>query len=269
MKAMIFAAGLGTRLKPLTNTMPKALVPVGGKPLLQHTIEKLKASGFDEIIINVHHFAGQIIDFVEANHCFGIHIEFSDEREKLLDTGGGIKKTAPFFNDNKPFLVHNVDILSNIDLRKLYDTCTQSNFLGPQLQSGQYRLDETDIHSIQNNPIAALVCSERKTSRYLLFDNDNRLKGWINEKTGEIKSPFPYFDPRHYRKLAFAGIQILHPDIFQYMPNLPDRFSIIDFYLSICNKENIDYYIPGNLKIIDVGKIDSLQEAIQFLDQLC
>lgn len=241
---MIFAAGLGTRLKPLTNTMPKALVPVGGKPLLQHSIEKLKAAGFDEIIINVHHFTEQIIDFVEANHRFDIRIEFSDERDKLLDTGGGIKKAAPFFNDTQPFLVHNVDILSNINLRKLYEA---------------HRGD---------NPIATLVCSERKTSRYLLFDNDNRLKGWINEKTGEVKSPFPDFDPRHYRKLAFAGIQILHPNIFQYMTGLPDCFSIIDFYLSICDKEDISCYIPDNLQLIDVGKTDSLHEATQFLDKL-
>lgn len=256
MKAMIFAAGLGTRLKPLTDTMPKALVPVGGKPLLQHAIEKLKAAGFDEIIINIHHFAPQIIGFVEVNHHFDIHIEFSDEQEKLLDTGGGIKKASPFFNDNKPFLVHNVDILSNIDLRKLYEAHTQNNFPDPIRQSGQ-----------QSYPLATLVCSERKTSRYLLFDDNNHLKGWINEKTGEIKSPFPYFDPRHYRKLAFAGIQILQPAIFQYMTDLPDRFSIIDFYLSICDKVNVTCYVPENLQLIDVGKTDSLKKASQLLDQ--
>lgn len=257
---MIFAAGLGTRLKPLTDTMPKALVPVGGKPLLQHTIEKLKASGFDEIIINVHHFAEQIIHFVEINHYFGIHIEFSDEREELLDTGGGIKKASHFFNDNKPFLVHNVDILSNIDLRRLYEAHTRnysssnSTLLSPV---------QSQIHS----PLATLVCSERKTSRYLLFDSTNHLRGWVNEKTGEVKSPFPDFDPQRFRKLAFAGIQMLNPTIFQYMEEQQNRFSIIDFYLSLCDKEEIDYYIPDNLKMIDVGKIDSLQEASLFLDQ--
>ncbi len=266
---MIFAAGLGTRLKPLTDTMPKALVPVGGKPLLQHTIEKLTAAGFDEIIINVHHFAEQVIDFVEANHRFGIRIEFSDEREKLLDTGGGIKKAASFFNDNHPFLVHNVDILSNIDLRKLYEISTQriqSDSASPQ--SGQHRSHGTEIPPIQSNPIATLVCSERKTSRYLLFDDNNHLKGWTNEKTGQVKSPFPDFDPRHYKKLAFAGIQIFQPDIFQYMADLPDHFSIIDFYLSICEKEDISCYIPDNLQLVDVGKTDSLKEASQFLDKL-
>lgn len=268
MKAMIFAAGLGTRLKPLTDIMPKALVPVGKKPLLQHTIEKLKTAGFDEIIINVHHFAEQVIDFVEVNNRFGIHIEFSNEQEKLLDTGGGIKKAAPFFNDNQPFLVHNVDILSNIDLKKLCEAHAKNNFLTPKPQPGQHRLHPTEISPIQSKPIATLVCSERKTSRYLLFDNDNHLKGWINEKTGEIKSPFPDFDPRHYKKLAFAGIQILQPSIFPYMISFPDCFSIIDFYLSICDKENITYYIPDNLQLIDVGKTDSLKEAIQFLDKL-
>ncbi|MDY9917597.1 MAG: nucleotidyltransferase family protein [Proteiniphilum sp.] len=274
MKAMIFAAGMGTRLKPLTDTIPKALVPVGGKPLLQHAIGKLKAAGFDEIIINVHHFAEQIIDFVEANHHFGIHIEFSDEREKLLDTGGGIKKASPFFNDNKPFLVHNVDILSNIDLRKLYETHARSsvpdskNLSTPPDQAGsKTQPDQPNLpaHSAQPNPLGTLVCNERETSRYLLFDGNNRLKGWINEETGEIKSPFPGFDPRHYRKLAFAGIQILQPSIFQYMSGLPDRFPIIDFYLSICDKEALTCYVPDNLKLVDVGKTDSLQEAARFL----
>ena len=119
MKAMIFAAGRGTRLKPITDKIPKALVSVGGKPLLQHTIEKLKHSGFNEIIINVHHFADQIIEFVLSNNSFDINIEFSEESE-LLDTGGGIKKASYFFNDSKPFLVHNVDVLSNINLNELY-----------------------------------------------------------------------------------------------------------------------------------------------------
>ena len=127
MKAMIFAAGLGTRLKPLTDNIPKALVPVAGKPLLQHTIEKLKQSGFDEIIINIHHFGQQIIDFVQENHLFDIRIEFSDEREQLLDTGGGIKKAAWFFDDNEPFLIHNVDILSNVNLHDLYHFHLKNN----------------------------------------------------------------------------------------------------------------------------------------------
>lgn len=238
---MIFAAGMGTRLKPLTDTMPKALVPVGGKPLLQHIIEKLKQSGFDEIIINIHHFGEQIIDFVASNNQFNIRIEFSDECEKLLDTGGGIKKAAWFFNDDRPFLVHNVDILSNINLTELYDS------------------------HLKSNPLATLVCSERQTSRYLLFNTDNQLKGWINEKTGEVKSPLSHFNPQHYKKLAFSGIHILHPSLIRHMLQFPEIFSIIDFYISISHKEVLSCCVPKKLQLIDVGKLNSLEKAAHFL----
>lgn len=241
MKALIFAAGLGTRLKPLTDTTPKAMVPVSGKPLVQHVIEKLKAAGFNQIIINVYHFAEQIIDFVRSNNNFGIRIEFSDEREKLLDTGGGIKKAAWFFDDGQPFLVHNVDIFSNIDLRNLYET---------HLNGG------SDV---------TLVASERKTSRYLLFDEKQHLKGWINKKTGETKSPLPYFNPKKYQKLAFSGIHVINPSVFSYMTDFPDKFSVIDFYLSVCNKIKIQAHTPKNLKLLDVGKLDSLEEAKKFI----
>lgn len=241
MKALIFAAGLGTRLKPLTDTMPKAMVPVAGKPLLQHVIEKLKAVGFTEIIINVHHFAEQIVDFVRSNNSFGIRIEFSDEREKLLDTGGGIKKAAWFFDDGKPFLVHNVDILSDIDLRALYNA------------------------HLKNRSEATLVASERQTSRYLLFDDNNCLKGWINEKTGEKKSPLKDFNPHNYHKLAFSGIHVINPSIFSLMNDFPDKFPIIDFYLSVCNQEKFCAYTPQNIRLLDVGKLDSIERAEQFL----
>lgn len=241
MKAMIFAAGLGTRLKPLTNTLPKALVSVGGKPLLQHTIERLKLAGFNEIIINIHHFGEKIIDFVKSNNYFDIRIEFSDERENLLDTGGGIKKASHFFDDGKPFLVHNVDILSNINLNSLY------------------------TFHINNNTISTLVCSERQTSRYLCFDLNNQLKGWINKNTGEVKSPFPDFDPTLYKELAFSGIHILNPSIFSLMHSFPNKFSIINFYLSLCDREKIICYHTLNSKMIDVGKHESLKLAENFL----
>lgn len=153
MKAMIFAAGLGTRLKPLTDHMPKALVPVAGRPMLEHVILKLKKAGFTELVINIHHFGEQIIDFLKANQNFGLTIHISDERDKLLDTGGGIKKAATFFTGTEPFLVHNVDILSNADLKEVYD-----------------------FHRKSQNQ-ATLLVSPRKTSRYLLFDTDNRLPG--------------------------------------------------------------------------------------------
>ena len=140
---MVFAAGLGTRLKPLTDTMPKALVPVGGRTLLEHVVTRLAGQGFDEMIINVHHHAEQIIDYLKEKKNFGIRIEISDEREMLLDTGGGIRKAAHFFNDGEPFLVHNVDILSDANLKELYE-----------------------IHKAQGND-ATLLVKERETSRYL------------------------------------------------------------------------------------------------------
>ena len=241
MKAMIFAAGLGTRLRPLTDTLPKALVRVGGKPLLQHTIEKLTAAGFDEIIINIHHFGQQIIDFVEANNRFGIRIEFSDEREQLLDTGGGIKKAAWFFDDNRPFLVHNVDILSTVDLREVMN------------------------HHLNSEVPSTLVCSERETNRYLLFNDQNHLRGWINKKTGEVKSPVSGFQPTGYAPLAFSGIQLLLPSLLREMDSFPDRFSIIDFYLSLCNTHPITAYLPDKGNILDVGKLEAIQQAELFL----
>ena len=241
MKAMIFFFFFGTRLKPLTVNIPKALIPVAGKPLLQHTIEKLKQAGFDEIIINIHHFAEQIIDFVNRNNSFDIRIEFSDERDNLLDTGGGIKKASHFFDDDKPFLIHNVDILSNIDLKALY------------------------TYHINHNAYVTLVCSERKTSRYLLFNEDNHLKGWVNEKTGEIKSPFSNFIVAQHKKLAFSGIHVLNPSVFSYMSGFNVKFSIVDFYLHLCYIEKILNYTPSNLKMIDVGKIESLKKANNYI----
>lgn len=241
MKAMIFAAGLGTRLKPLTDTIPKALVPVGGKPLLQHTIEKLRRAGFDEIIINIHHFGQQIIEFVQENHSFDIRITFSDEREQLLDTGGGIKKASWFFDDNKPFLVHNVDILSNVDLQDLYR-----------------------FH-LKSNAEATLLCSARQTSRYLLFNQTNHLKGWINTKTSEVKTPLSAINPADYQQVAFSGIHILSPSILSYMETCKEKFSIIDFYLSICDKVDLTAFIPHNPQVFDVGKIDLLAEADNFI----
>ena len=206
MKAMIFAAGLGTRLKPVTDNLPKALVPIAGKPLLEHVILKLKSAGFDEIIVNVHHFHDQIIDFLKENNNFSIRIEVSDERNLLLDTGGGIRKAAWFFDDEKPFLVHNVDILSNVDLKVLYH------------------------QHLRTNSLATLVVSKRDTFRYLLFDDNLRLSGWINEKTGETK-PINLKKIELYNKLAFAGIQVLSPKVFDLMKNLEPKFPIMDFYL--------------------------------------
>lgn len=237
---MIFAAGLGTRLKPLTDVMPKALVPIAGKPLLEHVILKLKSAGYDEIIVNVHHFPAQIIDFLKINENFGIRIEISDESEELLDTGGGIRKAQWFFDDDKPFLVHNVDILSNLDLSLFYQ------------------------NHMKNNCLASLVVSERDTFRYLLFDHKFCLKGWINEKTGETK-PINTINPTDYRKLAFSGIQILTPQVFKLMESFPNKFSIIDFYLRHLTTNAIFGFVPQDYKMIDVGKFNSIEEAEKFI----
>ena len=240
MKAMIFAAGLGTRLKPITDSLPKALVPIAGKPVLEHVIMKLKASGFDEIIVNVHHFPDQIIDFLKANDNFGIRIEVSDERDELLDTGGGIRKAGWFFDDGKPFLVHNVDILSNVDLSALYNQHLRSNSMG------------------------TLVVSQRDTCRYLLFDDNLRLKGWINEKTAEIK-PANLTKPELFTKFAFSGIQVLSPQVFELMEKLKPKFPIMDFYLNNAATQIINGFVPADFKMLDVGKLNVLDEAENFV----
>jgi NDP-sugar pyrophosphorylase family protein len=243
MKTMIFAAGLGTRLKPLTDAVPKALIPINGIPLLQHLILKLKQEGFTEIIVNVHHFADQIIDFLNENHHFGIRIEISDERDALLDTGGGIRKAAWFLDDGMPFLVHNVDILSNVDLQALYQ------------------------HHLKTDSLATLVVSRRATFRYLMFDKNKQLQGWINEKTCETK-PEMLYNLQLYDKLAFAGIQVLSPLALDLLMCRETKFPIMDFYLSEMNNHKIYGYEPAGLKLIDVGKLDSLPKAEKLIREL-
>ena len=243
MKAMIFGAGTGSRLKPLTDHTPKALIPIGGKPMLEHVILKLKSSGFDQIVINIHHLGNQIVDFLEANNNFGVRIEISDESDYLLDTGGGIKKATSLLCGNEPFLIHNVDILSNVDLKKLYDT------------------------HVQTNPLATLLVSQRNTSRYLLFNKENRLCGWRNHETGEVKSYYPYFDPDQHNEYAFSGIHVLSPKILELMEEWTGKFSIINFYLAICAKTDIRAYMADNLKLLDIGKPETLAAAEEWLRQ--
>ena len=236
---MIFAAGLGTRLKPITDHMPKAMVSVGGKPLIKHVIDKLENAGTERIVVNVHHFASQITDYLNENNNFNLDIRISDESEKLLDTGGGIKKAAPLFDPQSPILIHNVDILSNVDLKKLY-----------AMASGD----------------ALLLVSERKTKRYLLFNDDMQLVGWTNIETGEVKSPYPNLDPKKCRMYAFAGIHVLSPRLFRMMnEEFPDKFGIIDFYLKACATHSIKGYRKNDLKMLDVGKLDTLKEAEEFM----
>lgn len=241
---MIFAAGLGMRLKPLTDHTPKALVPINGKPMLEHVILKLKNAGFHQIVINIHHLGQQIIDFLEANNHFGIDIYISDERDYLLDTGGGIKHAERFLQGNEPFLIHNVDILSDIDLKQLY------------------------THHLETNPLATLLVSQRNTSRYLLFNKENKLCGWRNHETGEVKSFYPHFDPRQYSEYAFSGIHVLSPQIFDWMDEWTGKFSIIHFYLSICAKTTIYAYPAENLHLLDIGKPETLAKAEEWIKNL-
>ena len=239
---MIFAAGLGTRLKPLTDHMPKALVPVAGKPMLEHVIGKLKSAGFDEIVINVHHFAHQIIDFLKAKDNFGIQIWISDESEELLDTGGGIKKAAPYFDE--PFLVHNADILSNIDLKAMYN-----------------------YHLTSSND-ATLLVSPRKTIRYLLFDEGNRLQGWVNKDTLQTKPEGFVYHPEVQKEYAFGGIHVTSPTLFKYMGDgWTGKFSIMDFYLRTCHEAQLGGYVKEDLQLIDIGKLDTLTKAEDFIRQ--
>lgn len=235
---MIFSAGLGTRLKPLTDHTPKALIPVGGIPMLQRVILKLKGAGFTELVINIHHFGEQIIEFLQANGNFGVTIHISDERDELLDTGGGIKKAAPFFTGNEPFLVHNVDILSDIDLKALYDF---------------------HLHSTND---ATLLVSHRQTARYLLYNKEERLCGWINKQTLQTKPESFVYRPGEYEEVAFSGIHVISPSLFRYMDeHWTGKFSITDFYLQVCHEARIGGYIAPQLHLIDIGKPETLALA--------
>jgi len=254
MKAMIFAAGLGTRLKPLTDNMPKALVPLAGKTLLQWQIERLKAAGITDIVVNVHHFPDMIINYLRENNNFGCRISVSDERDMLLETGGGLRKAKSLLrevgscesgNSNEPILICNVDILSNIDLPTLLNA---------------YNPDEMGV----------VVVSERDTQRYLLFDEENRLCGWTNIATSEIRPASLASSPNNLiaSRLAFSGMQVLNPRIFDCMDEVVekkgDKFSLIDLYLHITEKEILRAYIPENYRMMDVGKIAQLSEAEAF-----
>ena len=258
MQAMIFAAGLGTRLKPLTDTMPKALVRVGGEPLIKRVIMNLAAAGVDRIVVNVHHFAEQIIDYLKDNDNFELDIRISDETAGLLETGGGIKKAAPLFDPTAPILIHNVDILSNVNLSEFYQVASRS-------ENGKVKSEESNC---RDDVDAVLLVSWRKTKRYLLFNDDMRLVGWTNIETGEVRSPYPDLDPKKCRMYAFAGIHALSPRLLKMMDEFPDRFGIIDFYLKACATHNIKGYVKDDLKLMDIGKLDTLAQAEEFLGEL-
>ena len=242
MQAMVFAAGLGTRLKPLTDTMPKALVSVGGKPLLERTLEMLKAAGVKRVVVNVHHFASQIVDFLRGKEEKDMEIIISDESEKLLDTGGGLRKAASLFNPDAHILIHNVDILSNVNIRTFYEAA--------------------------QNDDATLLVSKRKTSRYLLFDDDMRLMGWQNIDTGEVRTPHRDLDVSRCHRYAFAGIHVFSPRLFKWMESFPDKFGIIDFYLKVCDKCVVRGLYKPDLQLMDVGKAETLSQAELFIQTI-
>lgn len=227
---MIFAAGLGTRLRPITDSKPKALVEVAGEPLLRHVLRKMEGM---HIVVNVHHFADQIKQYLYDNDNFGMDISISHESERLLDTGGGLKHAMPLFSKDSNILIHNVDILSNVDLCEFY------------------RMGDGNK--------ATLLVSRRESSRYLVFDDNDCLIGWVNTKTGETKGC------ASGRRFAFSGIHTFSPLLFPYFDGFPDRFSIIDFYLSVCKDEKIKCCVMDDLRLLDVGKMDSLSVAENFL----
>jgi len=234
MKAMIFAAGLGTRLNEETSDKPKALVDIGGKPLLQRAIEKLKNEGITEIVVNVHHFSELVISFLNE-HNFGIPIHISNETEKLLDTGGGLKKAARFFIGTEPILIYNVDIISNLNLQLL---------LEEHLKSGG---------------LVTLAVRNRETQRYFKFDDNKQLVGWINKKTKETKISRPE-NFEQAIEMAYSGIHVIRHEILDLMPET-DRFSITDFYLELAKTKVIKGFFDDSDLWMDVGKPEQLEEV--------
>lgn len=250
-KAIVFAAGKGTRLRPLTDHMPKALAEVGGEPILKRVIMKLKNAGIREIVVNVHHFAQQIKDYIDANHQFGVIIHISDESEILLDTGGGILKASRWLDGGlEPFIVHNSDILTDFDLQSMIsDHC-------------KHKRDVT------------LLCDKRETSRYLLMDTDMRMHGWCNTTTKEVRPS----DLKHatlYERYAFGGIHLMQPSVIGNLREYCDLraagsecepsmmpFSIMDFFIESCSKLNIGGHRPSSPYFWhDIGKPESLRRA--------
>ena len=225
---MILAAGLGTRLRPLTDTIPKALVKVKGKTLLEHSIRYLKSNGVNSIIINVHHLGEQIIDFLAEHDNFGSEIAVSDERDQLLDTGGGLRKATWFFRGNDPFIVYNVDVISDLDLAKVMD------------------------HHMRSNALATLVVRKRETSRYFLFNREMELSGWENRSTGERK--ITRKEQGELREFAFSGIQVLSPSIIPLM-NEEGKFSLTELYLRLASTQRISGFIDNESYWLDVGKL--------------
>jgi len=239
MKVLIFAAGLGTRLKHLTKNKPKALVEFNGKPILEHLILKLKTQGFNDFVINVHHFANQIETFLKENEYFNSSFEISDEREMLLETGGGLLKAKPFLLNSENFIIYNADIFSDINLAKLVSE-----------------------HK-KNKALATLAVQERETSRKLIFNEENELCQWKNFKTNEIK-----IAKETNSKLtawAFTGIHIVNNQIFKHITET-GKFSIIDLYLRLAKNHKISAYESNHTFWFDLGKPENIKDAENYIN---
>jgi NDP-sugar pyrophosphorylase family protein len=241
MKAMLLAAGFGTRLKPFTDYYPKALAVVNGKTLLQHNIEYLQRFNIYDVIVNVHHFAQQIIDAINQNNGWGSNITVSDETDAILETGGGLKRAGWYFKDKEDFVLMNCDVLTDLPLTEMIL-----------------------FHEI-NKPLATLATTTRESSRYFLFNEDNILCGWKNVKTGEKRIPQSSFliheEGLELRAKAFSGIHIINQKIFSLMQQTEIKFSMVDVYLSLCAEHKILSFDHSATKFIDVGKPESLEAA--------
>ena len=242
MNALILAAGLGTRLGDLTSDRPKALVEVCGRTMLEHQLQHLSAAGFDRFVINIHHFAPKVRAFLEEHDNFGLDIRLSDESDLLLDTGGGIRKAMRLFDNEQPVLVHNVDIFSSVDLKALYNG------------------------HIESGADSTLLVAQRSTSRYLYFDTSGMLCGWSNEKTGQIRSPYPDFVKSQFTPCAFQGIHVLSPSLLPLLDEIPEqRFSITDFYVDNAARLRLRSVVQDAKEWVDAGKPEALDRAAQII----
>ena len=233
MKAMIFAAGLGTRFKPWTDTHPKALALVNGKPLLQLNIEYLQQYGITDVVINVHHFPDQIIEAVKKNKGWGSNIMISDESSEVLETGGGLLKAKDLLQDGEPFITLNADFLTDLDINALLA-----------------------FHK-NKKALISFGITDRKTSRYFLFDEENRLCGWRNTGTGEEKISIAKTD---LKEMAYSCVVVFQPEIFELIPQR-GKFSLVETYLSLAAQYPIYGYDHSGDKLVDVGKPESVAIA--------
>ena len=242
MNALILAAGLGTRLGELTSDRPKALVEVCGRTMLEHQLCHLSAAGFDRFVINIHHFAPKVKAYIEEHNNFGLDIRLSDETYMLLDTGGGIRKAMRLFDNDRPVLVHNVDIFSSVDLKALY------------------------CGHIESGADSTLLVDQRTTSRYLYFDADGLLRGWSNVKTGQVRSPYPGFDKSQFTPCAFQGIHVISSSLLPLLDEIPgQRFSITDFYVDNAARLRLRSVVSDSEEWVDAGKPEALERASQII----